>query len=333
MTTSTPRHHAGAITAPIDAGALDQAAEWLMRLHDGNASDADRQACHRWQSASPDNARAWARAEALMNKLGGLPPQLALPVLQRPTGRERRAALAKLACLLAAIPAVWLGWRTAATSPWTADHHTATGERRNLQLADGSRIILNTATAIDVHFDEARRLVRLRSGEILIQTAPDTAAVPRPFYVETAEGLMQALGTRFSVRQLDGSTLLTVFESAVRVEPRRLAQAAFVIVPAGQKVVFTQHAIEQPAARGHADDAWTQGMLVADNMRLADFAAELSRYMPGLLRCEADVADLRISGTFPLNHPDKILSMLVSTYPVEASRRFSGYWVTLFPRA
>ncbi|WP_432241355.1 FecR domain-containing protein [Herbaspirillum robiniae] len=317
----------------IDARILDQAAEWLVRLHDGNASEADRRDCHIWQNASPEHARAWARAEALMNKLGTLPPELAMPVLQRPTAPARRAALAKLAGLIAAVPAAWLGWRTLQDGGLTADHRTATGQRRDIRLADGTRVMLNSGSAIDVRFDGQRRLLRLRSGEIMVTTAPDTAASPRPFYVETAEGMLQALGTRFSVRQDDGRSRLAVFEHAVRIEPRRLPASAWLTVPAGSKATFSADAIAPLQPAGAADDAWTQGMLLADNMRLADFTAELARHRPGLLRCEPDVAELRVSGTFPLDQPDQILSMLVSTYPVQAMRRFGGYWVTLSARS
>jgi transmembrane sensor len=319
--------HSGA--SSINPVALDQAAEWLVLLHGGHATEADRQQCRQWQDASDDNARAWARAEILMNKLGTLPPALAMPVLRRPTAPARRAALAKLAGLLAAIPAAWLGWQTVRHSDLTADHHTATGQRRTIRLADGSQIILNTASAIDILFDHDRRLVRLRHGEIMITTAADTAATARPFLVETAEGTMQALGTRFAVHQQVGHTQLSVFESAVRVAPRRLPDSARLVIPAGQRMRFSADAIDAPQPLAAATDAWTQGMLVADNMRLDTFVADLARYLPGLLRVEDDVADLRISGTFPLDQPQQILTMLVSTYPIEARQRFGGYWVTL----
>ncbi|MCA1323625.1 FecR domain-containing protein [Herbaspirillum sp. alder98] len=319
--------HAGA--SAINPVALDQAAEWLVLLHGGQATEADRQQCRQWQGASADNARAWARAETLMNKLGTLPPALAMPVLQRSTAPARRAALAKLAGLLAALPAAWFGWQALRQSDLAADHHTGTGQRRTIRLADGSQVILNSASAIDVVFDQDRRLVRLRHGEIMITTAADTAASARPFLVETAEGMLQALGTRFAVHQQTAHTQLDVFESAVRVAPRRLPASARVTIAAGQRLRFSADAIDAPQPLSVAADAWTQGMLVADNMRLDAFSAELARYLPGLLRCEDEVADLRISGTFPLDQPQQILTMLVSTYPIEARRRFGGYWVTL----
>ncbi|MDM0007266.1 FecR domain-containing protein [Variovorax sp. J22G73] len=317
---------------------LDEAAEWLMRLHDSAATDADRRACERWRQSHPDHARAWARAELLMNKFGGLPSALAMPSLARPSGTGtgigagaggRRAAIGRLAALLAAVPAGWLGWQLASERGWTAEHRTATGERRELRLADGTRLVLNTASAVDVRFDAAQRLVVLHAGEILITTAPDTAAVHRPFRVATGSGTAQALGTRFSVRKEDGATHIAVFEGAVRIAPRGAASR---VVPAGQQARFRADAIDAATPADEAGVAWAQGMLLADGMRLADFAAELSRYRSGALQCDAAVANLRISGAFPIDDTDRVLQMLVSTYPVDAVTRLRGYWVTLVPR-
>ena len=72
-------------------------------------------------------------------------------------------------------------------------------------------------------------------------------------------------------------------------------------------------------------------MLMADKMRLADFVAELTRYRRGFLRCDPSIADLRISGAFPISDTDRTLNMLVHTYPVLASSHLRGYWVTLSP--
>ena len=35
----------GVMETPLQARVLDEAAEWLMRLHDSGATDADRAAC------------------------------------------------------------------------------------------------------------------------------------------------------------------------------------------------------------------------------------------------------------------------------------------------
>lgn len=310
---------------PIDPRVLEQAADWLMQLHSGAASAQQRRACERWRTSDPEHARAWQRAEALLGKLGGLPPELAMPALDRSRELDRssarRAALLKLAALLAVVPGAWLLMEQ---QGWRHDYRTATGERRDIVLADGSRISLNTATTLDVQFDGAQRLLTLRQGEIAVQTAAD--AQRRPFLVATAEGRLEALGTQFSVRQDDGRTRLAVRESRVRVRARSGAQH---IIAAGSQVAFTAAAIGEPAALDGGALAWQRGMLLADDMRLHDFALELGRYRPGIVRCDPRVAGVRVSGAFPITDTDAALVMLVSTYPVAARTRLGGYWVTL----
>lgn len=72
-------------------------------------------------------------------------------------------------------------------------------------------------------------------------------------------------------------------------------------------------------------------MLVASQMRLADFLAELGRYRHGQLGCSEQVADLRISGSYPLDDSERILQMLEVALPVRV-RRFTRYWVTVEPK-
>lgn len=326
---------------PLQARVLDEAAEWLMRLHDSGATEADRAACERWRQADPQHALAWERAERLLGKLGGLPAALAMPALDRPRSHraQRRATVARLAALLAVAPAGWLAWQAwyaADQRGWGADLRTATGERRTEHLADGSRLLLDTASAVDIRFDGALRLLTLRQGAISIETAADTATPHRPFVVDTAHGRLRALGTRFTVRQeggrADGGPVrLTVTEGAVEVTLRGAASPALV-VQAGQQTVLRAGEVTSPQPLQPEATAWTHGMLMADAMPLAAFCAELSRYRPGLLQCAPEVRALRVSGSFPLGDTDRTLTMLASTYPVDVQTRMRGYWITVVAR-
>lgn len=326
---------------PLQARVLDEAAEWLMRLHDSGATDADRAACERWRQADPQHALAWERAERLLGKLGGLPAALAMPALDRPRSHraQRRATVARLAALLAVAPAGWLAWQAwyaADQRGWGADLRTATGERRTEHLADGSRLLLDTASAVDIRFDGALRLLTLRQGAISIETAADTATPHRPFVVDTAHGRLRALGTRFTVRQeggrADGGPVrLAVTEGAVEVTLRGAASPALV-VQAGQQTVLRAGDVTSPQPLQPEATAWTHGMLMADAMPLAAFCAELSRYRPGLLQCAPEVRALRVSGSFPLGDTDRTLTMLASTYPVDVQTRMRGYWITVVAR-
>ncbi|NMX83177.1 MULTISPECIES: FecR domain-containing protein [Pseudomonas] len=313
---------------PLPTDALEEAAEWLMRLSENELSASERAEWERWKVSSPERGRAWARAQLLQSKLGGLPPSLAMSALDRPSNPQRREALGKLALLLAVMPVGWGSWKLAQSQQWSADYSTRIGERRELTLADGSRLTLNTETAIDVQFDSQQRLVSLREGELLVQTAQDAS---RPFLVSTRQGHLQALGTRFTVRELGPRTHLAVLEGAVKVMLADNSQSAPLIVNAGQRTDFSAQQFGALTPADHNVSAWTQGMLMADNMRLADFVAELTRYRRGFVRYDPAIANLRISGAFPIADTQRTLNMLVQTYPVRANGHLNGYWVSLSP--
>lgn len=314
-------------SAPVSRAALREAAQWLVRLNSGQARPDDWQALAAWRAQDAANEAAWQRAERLSRTFGAVPAGLGMPVLaqaERTAAMNRRAALRVLALVGTVAPAAYLGWRHMPWQQWAAEHSTATGERRSVTLADGSEVLLNTASALDVAFDAHERLLRLRAGEVLITTARDSAA--RSFRVETPGGWLRALGTRFAVRLLDDDTVhLAVAEGAVEVTPRHGAQR---VLQAGAQCRFTGAGVQEATALGEQALAWAQGVLYADGMRLDDFAAELARYRPGVVRCDPAVAGLRISGAFQLGDTEYILAMLRETLPVQVVTR-TRYWVTL----
>ncbi len=93
-----------------------------------------------------------------------------MATLNRPELNSRRAALKTLIALVVAGPAAWAAWRVDPLD-WTADYRSAPGERREVALADGSTLLLNTASAVDVMFGSTVRLLRLRAGEIAVHAA------------------------------------------------------------------------------------------------------------------------------------------------------------------
>lgn len=316
-----------------------QAVEWLVLLQSPEVTPAVREAFARWRVEHADHERAWRHIESFGSQLRDLNAPLAHGALVhsgRGARQQRRQALKLLGMaaltgggLWLARDGLWQEWRE-----WHADQRTAVGQRHAVVLADASRIELDTASAIDVRFDGGQRLVRLLAGQVLISTAPDPAleagGAARPFLVETAEGRLRALGTRFMVRQQAGSTLLAVFEGAVEVRPAQ-ALGSTRIVPAGEQARIGRASVDRPTAVDEHVAAWARGMLVARDMPLGDFIAELARYRPGHLGYDPRVGDLRVSGIYPLDDTDRVIDMLVRTQPVQA-HRMTRYWVTIRPR-
>lgn len=326
---------------PLSEAVADQAADWLTLLMSGEATSDDQARWRAWRSGHPDHERAWRHIEAVTGRLQAMEPRAAYQALspyagnaRAPGSAARRQALRLLLWGGVATGAGLLAMRTDTARQYAADHRSATGERRTVTLADATHITLNTASAIDVRFDAQRRLVRLVAGEILVATGhgqdgqqgQEGQADARPFFVQTGEGLVQALGTRFTVRQWpDGRTSVAVLQSAVEIAPE---QGAVQRLQAGQRATFTRGAVQDGGAVQERDAAWTRGQIVADEMRLQDFADELARYRPGWVRCSPEVAGLRLSGVFPLDDTDRILAALPSVVPVQVRLR-TRYWVAL----
>lgn len=315
---------------PISEAVADQASEWLTVLMSGDASEEERDCWLQWRAAHPDHERAWQHLEAVIGKIRILSPRAAYqalsPFSDGPRFIGRRKALRAMMWTGGVLGGVGLlASRTDSWHQMAADFSTGTGEQRRLTLDDGTAVTLNTATSIDVRFSSQRRLVRLVSGELLVVTAR-AANDSRPFVVETAEGRIRALGTRFTVLRRGDSTQVAVLESAVEITPRNGDRPQ--LLRAGERTSFDREAIDVPAMAGAQDDAWTRGQLLANDMRLGDFVAEIGRYRAGILRCAAEVADLRLSGVFPLESTDNILSSLPRVLPVQVRSR-TRYWVTV----
>ncbi|MBD1554585.1 FecR domain-containing protein [Pseudomonas typographi] len=305
--------------APISRDVARQAAHWLVLMHEQPLSAAQQQACARWRATNPEHERAWQRVQHVQHQLGSLPSAMAMGTLNR----ERRQALKTLLVLAAMAPAGYFSYRFGAGQGWMGDYRTGVGDRQQLTLTDGSVVDLNTDSAVDVRFDAGQRLIRLVRGELLISTGIDPAG--RPLRVASEQGIMEPLGTRFSVRQFSGITQLAVLQGRVRATP---AQAAPKVVEAGEQVQFSREAFGPLRPASELSTRWTQGQLVAENMRLSDFLQELSRYRPGRLHGDESVSDVRISGGFQLDNSDAILAALPMTLPVKVEYR-TRYWVTV----
>lgn len=314
---------------PIDPLILGEAADWMVQLQSGSATDDDRLALAQWQSRSAQHAQAWQRAQTILADFDSVPAAIAGDTLKR-IGRKRSLGRRQaLGLLLAAGPATWLAYRQLPWQQWTADQHTATGEQKNLTLPDGTRVLLNTASSLNIAFTGQQRRLELLKGEMLITTAKDPQPEPRPFIVQTRHGTARALGTRFSVRVADGQSLVAVTQGAVELMPQR--GTAGVIVNAGEQGAFGMQQVSAVEPLDAAALTWENGMLLAQHMRLADLLAELGRYRSGVLRCHEQVAGLTVSGAFSVRDTDASLRLLQDTLPVRISS-LTGYWVTVEPR-
>ncbi|HBL7238629.1 TPA: fec operon regulator FecR [Serratia liquefaciens] len=311
---------------PEQRQALKMAAQWFALLCDENVTEHQRQQWQAWHQQNEDHRWAWQRVEALQSQLQGVPGKFSYRTLDQ-AGRQStldRRTLLKSLLLLLGVGGSWLGFQSPLGRELRADYRTATGEIKPIVLSDGSQLVLNTASAVDVRYSAEKRLILLHSGEISLITGRDD----RPFWVESRQGAMRALGTHFLVRENDDQTQLTVLEHAVEAQLAQFPQEKR-RVNAGEQISFSAAAFGQQRAAGNGD-SWTRGVLSVSQWRLDQVLAELARYRHGRLDCDPAIAGLRVSGSFPLKEPDRALLLLSQTLPIRL-QSFTRYWLKVVP--
>jgi transmembrane sensor len=342
-----------------------QAAEWIVALTEG-LTEQQRQLLHEWLAADPAHAEALVRMAEHWDALGAL-SELAVtfPLAERSSQRSRRSAfsrpaLAALALLGVAIAAS-AGYlfhgagrdaiapsamtarhsavpaqRTALVAPATpataALYETPVGKTLSARLADGSMLMLNTNTWVEVSFSAAERHVVLRRGEANFQVAHDQA---RPFRVQAGARVVQAVGTMFNVR-LDGHDDLqvTVTEGTVKVLSPDPAEAASGAAAADAHPEMLVHAGEQALigrtagqvrriddAQLQAKEAWQHGVLIYRGEALDAVIADVSRYTTVRFQIpDESIRARRVGGVFRAGDVDGLLLALNQSFGIDAHR-------------
>jgi transmembrane sensor len=145
-----------------------QAANWVIRLNEGNLSEREQQQFERWKAADPRHVAAFERLQGFVGRLQALRPQQA-PVqaaLEAARVRRRNPAGRVLLGVLLALP-VALALRTYPPAYWLADQRTAPAQWQQVNLEDGSQLTLSGNSAVDLTFNGQQRQVRLLRGEIV----------------------------------------------------------------------------------------------------------------------------------------------------------------------
>ncbi|GAB7564024.1 FecR family protein [Methylobacillus methanolivorans] len=299
----------------IAPGIIEQAAKWHAQVHSGEATEAERAAFEQWRQVDATHAEAYARMEKLWSSFDearDAPGKAALNAVLKPRRGKRMKTATRILSLLVVTGAAGLASQTQPARVMRADYHTGIGEQRVIQLADSSRVTLDTHSAVNVDFSQGQRRIELLQGKILVEVAKDKQ---RPFIVETAEGTARALGTQYAVRRQKKVTQVTVIESSV--EACGLQSECVTLQPGESARLQRGLELTKAQADVQAETAWTRFKLVADDMPLPLLLKELQRYHRGHLYFNDEaVGNVHVSGVFALDDTTHTLKVLADTTPV-----------------
>jgi transmembrane sensor len=215
----------------------------------------------------------------------------------------------------------------------TGMYETQVGAQRELKLADGSTIVLNTNSEVSIDLAEHQRSVRLVRGEARFQVAKNPL---RPFIVDAGAARVRAVGTAFDVRRSDERIAVTLVEGKVEVTPAQSADESPVptFLTAGQQLSVEIGTGKQRIETVGLDQisAWLHRQLVFNATPLAAAVSEANRYLSVQITIgDPSVERMPISGVVRAGNADNFVSALESAFPVRAITAADGQ-ITLIRR-
>lgn len=361
--TNNPNHN---IVPLPDFNEIDeQAASWLARLNGDAVTEEDRSAFEEWVATSPGHAAAFERlSESLttMQSLSSIWPVGAIK-------SEPKASIVPLKHVSALVDRLWtfkisrpvaaygvavgvvgcvltlsIGWLNLFPPERYAVYTTGVGERETISLADGSSIVLNTASRLEVRYDETARDITLTYGEGYFDVAPDKA---RPFSVFAGDGVVQAVGTAFAVRLDDAQVKVIVSEGDValgtiafaadqeatskrdeRSVVRKNTVKPLSDLSSGQKAVFSSEieAVDPISAQETERMlAWRHGMLAYDGETVGDVVRDISRYTNlRIVITDPSVQDIAVTGRFRVDELNAVFNAFEASFGLKVEQTDGG---------
>lgn len=329
--------------APFDDDRISaEAAHWCARLHDEECSDAERAEFAQWLALDPRHEveyqamlEIWQLSEWLPSTPRVAPAPIATTAptplsdrrprssVRRPRSAKRIAAVA--GGVLVAIGAVWSAGWSAGWLPSKVGYYAAHPGAREVQLADGSTVELNSHSQLLFADFRDRRSAWLKSGgEAYFQVAHDTL---QPFSVYTDNGSVRVTGTRFNVWTDPHQMLVTLLEGSVVVSPPDSIDGNSAQLTPGMQARYSQGSqrIELAQVAPAGAIAWIEGKLVIDDLTLQSAIPLINRYLkqPVFLD-DASVAAMRIGGIYRTDDLQALVDSLPKVLPLELRKDNQG---------
>lgn len=307
----------------------DEAADWLARLSTNKISNADLDAFWAWRR-DPLNRAAYERMEDFNAAARSLKhdPDMKAAVQEAMTRRPWwRSILAALSFPRGAYVAGALAAGVAAVlllAPIGGERHTTEiGEQVTVRLDDGSKIQLNTDSALRVRFSKSERRLVLERGQAFFDVAHDPA---RPFVVDAGKASVRALGTRFDVRRSDGEVEVILAEGRVEVAPEQAGARTWTLSEGQQIRIDPKRSDVAPASADLAvATAWTSGRMFFHDTPLDQAVAEVNRYNRKKVALGAGAPrDMKINGAFDAGDTEGFVAAAAEGLGLEVARKADG---------
>jgi transmembrane sensor len=297
-----------------------QAADWVARLS-GQPGEADWLAFEAWLGGDDERRAAYDKALRLSLMVDREAVALAGGLADRPAARPAPMLWGAGLMTVAAVAVTFAALHPRPESKAT-DYATAKGERRDIVLADGTRIALSTDSRLSVVMRPDRRELTLASGEAAFKVVHDPS---RPFVVHVGDRVLRDIGTEFDAVRRDGLISVAVREGMVSMERPDDSRRRVTLGP-GSRAEHREGSQEVMVLAANAEDAfsWRSGRLIYRDRPLAEVADDLNRYGDNQVKAVGPAASLRFTGVLTIDNQAAMVARLKSLLPVTTTSRKDG---------
>lgn len=307
----------------------DQALEWVLKRQ---AGEIDQTAFEAWLAEGADRGEALSRVLALYEcpaltvatAQTASPQTLPATMAEAPESRVRRLPLLPLALaasVAAAVIVPMLG------SDWLlslgADYRTGAGEIVAVELPDGSRMQMNSQTAVALDFEQGRRAVRLLAGEAYFDVAHDAS---RPFTVTGGFGTVRVTGTAFDVARDAEEDIVHLDSGRVILTHDGKADEALELTPGQTASVDGADIALLPPGTAGRRLAWRDGWIELSAVPLEAALDEIGRHTKlRIVTLPGAALDTPVSGSFRITEAEAAIDSVVLAAGARVERLPGGF--------
>lgn len=305
----------------------EQAVAWFIRLRADKVSRKDKILFNQWLEKSAQHRSAfyeicsmWGDEDFLQSLTESAKKYGIAPKPKKNRYIKLTIPLALAACLVLAVA---LSGQIQILMK--ADYSSALGERKTVQLEEGSTVLLNTDSAIAIKMEAGQRLVELLKGEAYFDVKPDS---DRPFVVRADHSTTRVLGTRFVVHHKSNSDEIKVLSGRVEVSEIRYPKKPLLLHDQETVTVYDMAISQRQTLDSRLSTSWINGFLAYENETLETVINQIDRYRSGVVIFKDDkLRNLRINGRLKIREPREMLNVLQKTMDLKIT--YLTDWVVI----
>ena len=303
---------------------FEQACTWFIKLQGGNVTSQMQQDFNQWLASDSLNPKAWQEVQLLFASLeipakkiranDGVTPVINIP---KQSNRVKFISYAIAASILI-FGSLRFNFQTTLIQNLESDYHTTTGAQQQIDLADGTRLLLNTDSDVTIDIASNVRQVNLLRGEVFFEVAH---APQRPFWVIAGEARARVTGTEFSVGRNKDNVTITVAKGRVETSLKNQENEITALDPGDSVHYQGTNLISFQPIDVDKTLAWRNGQMVFVQQSLNEVVEQINRYRPGLLIIRDEQLKKRaVTAVFSMDRLDEAIKALEQTLGIHTTR-------------